>query len=128
MSARVLLLALLLSPLVGERLENGMSEKEKRGVEYEGLVPLETVLTYLEDLRGRLASGQVQVQNGSSGVLLIPGESVRLKVRAREKDGEQSLRFEMAWERAEVAPVVNGLSFTAPDGENGKARRSKKAP
>ena len=104
-----------------------MSEKEKRGVEYEGTVPLDTVLTYLEDLRGRLASGQVQVQNGSSGVLLIPGSSVRLKVRAREKDGEQSLRFEMAWDRSEEAPMVNGLSFTSPDEDDSKKRRSKKA-
>lgn len=107
-----------------------MSEKEKHGVEYEGTVPLETLLTYLDDLRSRLESGEVQVDNGASSLVLVPGASVRLKVRAREKDDEQSLRFEMAWQRSGPAPRANGLSFTSPgsNGEgNGKSRRSKKS-
>lgn len=102
-----------------------MSDKEKRGVEYEGTVPLEKVLAYLDDLRGRLASGEVQVENGTSRVLLVPGESVRLKVRAREKDGEQSLRFEMAWEREEPVQASNGLAFTSPNGDDTKPRRGR---
>jgi len=113
-----------------------MSENDKRGVEYEGTLPLDTVLSYHNDLSSRLASGEVQVENGAeSSVLLVPSESVQLNVRAREKDGGQSLRFEMAWERSEATPMSNGLSFTSRNGavppsapvENAKPRATARS-
>ena len=86
-------------------------EKEKKGVSFEGTVSMDTVLAYLDDLRARFEQGEVLVQNGSDEVLLIPDKSVRLSVRAREKDDEQSLRFEIAWDRTAPPRKMDALAI-----------------
>ena len=103
-----------------------MGEKQKKGIEYEGTVPLETVIGYLDSLKEHLASGEVQVDNGSEEMLLTPADNVKMRVRAREKEGEQSLRFEFAWECQKPKSHANGLRIGAPNGASRKSKSKKK--
>jgi amphi-Trp domain-containing protein len=55
-------------------------------------------LDYLQQVLETARDGNFLVESDGKSVNLVPANAVDLKIKAKEKDGRQSLAFELAWD------------------------------
>ncbi|WP_158269609.1 amphi-Trp domain-containing protein [Desulfonatronum sp. SC1] len=73
-----------------------MSKKE---VKLKGVMDVDQVVTYLEDLATSLKEGKICVQQGEQFVTLCPDKMVDVEVKATSKKGKEKFEMELAWYR-----------------------------
>lgn len=72
---------------------------KKNELSFEGDLPVEKVVAYLRELADGFESGRVPVESGTNRVVLTPGKSVEVEVKAKVKKRESSLKLELCWEQ-----------------------------
>lgn len=90
-----------------ERKDENMGDK-KNELSFEGDLPVEKVVAYLRELADGFESGSVPVQSGSNRVVLRPGKSLAVQVRAKVKKRESSLKLELGWEQGSESELRIG--------------------
>ncbi len=92
-----------------------MSKKEAK---LKGLMSIDQVVTYLEDLTTSLKEGKICVRQGEQFVTLCPDQMVDVEVKASAKKGKEKFEMELAWYRE--VPQEMSISSDEPglDAEN----------
>ena len=89
-----------------------MSKKEAK---LKGLMSIDQVVTYLEDLATSLKEGKICVRQGEQFVTLSPDQMVDVEVKASAKKGKEKFEMELAWYR-EVSQEMS-ISSEEPEQE-----------
>ena len=87
-----------------------MSKKE---VKLKGVMDVNQVVTYLEDLANSLKEGKICVQQGEQFVTLCPDNMVDVEVKATAKKGKEKFEMELAWYRE--VPQEMSISSDEPE-------------
>ena len=69
----------------------------KRKVKHKANLEFQTALDYLQQILDTARDGSFLVATDGNSVNLTPGDAVDLEIKAKEKDGRQSLSFELSW-------------------------------
>ncbi len=91
-----------------------MSKKE---VKLKGVMDINQVASYLEDLAVSLKQGKVCVRQGEQFVTLCPDQMVEMEVKASAKKGKEKFEMELVWQREEVLDKDQEISISADEPE-----------
>ena len=84
-----------------------MASKQKNELSFHGDLPLEAVVTYLDDLAASVRAGSVPVESGIVRVTLTFGPLIHVKIKAKVKKQDNKLELEFEWE----APRATALKI-----------------
>lgn len=83
----------------GEGRDEDSGEFRKLKVQHEAEnLKFQMALDYLQQVLETARGGNFLVESDGKSVNLVPANAVDLKIKAKEKDGRQSLAFELAWD------------------------------
>lgn len=109
-------------------------ERESDALQFEAHLPLPQVLQYLDNLREKLAGGELEVRSGDTVVTLRPQGTMRLRVGADESSKRHRVRFDISWD-PNPAPILEFTSVGSEEvtkesekevkAKNGRDRASK---
>ena len=89
-------------------------EISKRKVKHKANLEFQTALDYLQQILDTARDGSFLVATDGNSVNLTPGDAVDLEIKAKEKDGRQSLSFELSW-GSEAALQAEGAKAISED-------------
>jgi amphi-Trp domain-containing protein len=89
-------------------------EISKRKVKHKANLEFQTALDYLQQIVDTARDGNFVVETDGNSVNLTPGDAVDLEIKAKEKDGRQSLSFELSW-GSEATLRAEGAKAIAED-------------
>ncbi len=93
-----------------------MSKKEAK---LKGLMSIDQVVTYLEDLTTSLKEGKICVRQGEQFVTLCPDQMVDVEVKASAKKGKEKFAMELAWHREVPQEMTISSDEPEQDDQNG---------
>jgi amphi-Trp domain-containing protein len=89
-----------------------MSKKEAK---LKGLMSIDQVVTYLEDLTTSLKEGKICVRQGEQFVTLCPDQMVDVEVKASAKKGKEKFEMELSWHREEIQTENQAMSISSEE-------------
>lgn len=81
---------------------------DKRELSFEGVMPLDQLQGYIDDLAAALHDKAVPIERGTERLVLYPAATIQVKVKAKSKKDEESLRLELEWKRSPSAEFKIG--------------------
>lgn len=75
--------------------------KDKQELSFEGEMPVEKIVTYLQGLSQGLSEGTVPVESGLDKVVLQAAPTMKMKIKAKVKKRDNALRIELEWSTPE---------------------------
>lgn len=91
----------------------------KKGVKLKGVMSINQVVTYLEDLTAGLKEGRICVRQGEQFVTLCPEQMMDVEVKASAKKGKEKFEMELAWYREEMQDELQEMSISSEQPDQG---------
>lgn len=89
-----------------------MSKKEAK---LKGVMSIDQVVTYLENLVNSLKEGKICVRQGEQFVTLCPDQMVDVEVKATAKKGKEKIALELSWRREALQEETPEMSISSEE-------------
>lgn len=87
-------------PRKPQAAEQSPDGPDKAKVKYKNLLPRDEAVSYFEAIVAGLRRGTLTFKHGEDSVVLAPGESVFVEVKAERKGDRERVEFEITWRGA----------------------------
>ena len=81
----------------------------KNELKYKAVLGKDQIIEHLESLMHAVKEGRLNVQHADQALCLVPGENIKLELKAGIKENKEKIEFELSWSES--------MEMTAQDGE-----------
>ena len=81
----------------------------KNELKYKAVLERDQIIEHLESLMHAVKEGRLNVQHADQALCLVPGENIKLELKAGIKENKEKIEFELSWSES--------MEMTAQDGE-----------
>jgi len=81
----------------------------KNELKYKAVLGKDQIIEHLENLMHAVKEGRLNVQHADQALCLVPGENIKLELKAGIKENKEKIEFELSWSES--------MEMTAQDGE-----------
>jgi amphi-Trp domain-containing protein len=82
--------------------------------EFARMASAEEVAEYLSSLAVGLKRGEVSLESGERALRLLPGGSLKLEIKVRQKESKGKIALELGWKRSDGARTSELRVAVAP--------------
>ena len=90
----------------------------KNELKYKAVLGKDQIIEHLESLMHAVKEGRLNVQHADQALCLVPGENIKLELKAGIKENKEKIEFELSWsESMEMTAQAGELNISSTEPE-----------